>query len=195
MAYSATKGRSNDAKTDAFLLGSSLMTGEPIIVRPAGVEDAAALIEFLRVFQSEAHTGVLAPTRALPTQEQEVSWIRSFLEYESSHLLVACKGEDVVGILEFRGHRHPQMKHGGTLGTSLLPAVRGLGVGFQLMKTLFTWATVHPTLHRIELEVFSSNTQAIAFYERQGFVREGARQNAVVIEGKYQDIVLMARQV
>jgi len=171
------------------------MSDEAVIVRSGRVEDAVALIEFLRDFQSEGHPGVFRRTGPLPTVEQEGAWIRSYIDSQNSHLWVACCGERVVGILDFRGHQHPQMKHGGCLGTSVLRAFRGQGIGYQLMQTLVAWATAHPTLCRIELEVFSSNTHAIAFYEGQGFVREGARKGAVVIEGESQDILSMARPV
>ena len=171
------------------------MSGDSVIVRSATPADAAALIEFLRAFRGEGHPGVFRPTRPLPTLEQEVAWIQSFIDYDGAHLWVACSGDRVVGILDFHGHRHPQMMHGGALGTSVLRAFRGQGIGFELMQTLIAWATAHQTLSRIELEVFSSNTHAIDFYARQGFIREGARKGAVVIEGAFEDIVLMARPV
>ena len=171
------------------------MATSGVCVRSATPEDGVALLAFLRQFRSEGHAGVFRPVRPLPTLEEEVSWVRSLVEHESSHLWVACEGAAVVGLLDFQGHRHPQMAHGGILGTSLLEAYRGRGLGKELMQTLIGWATRHPRLRRIELEVFSSNAHAIHFYTRQGFVREGARRQAVEVEGRWCDIVLMAREV
>jgi RimJ/RimL family protein N-acetyltransferase len=47
-------------------------------------------------------------------------------------------------------------------------------------------------MERIELEVFASNTRAIALYERVGFVREGLKRRVRKIDGRYDDDVLMA---
>ena len=44
---------------------------------------------------------------------------------------------------------------------------------------------------RIEIEVFSNNSGAIHLYERIGFNRYGLRKNAVIIDGKAVDILLM----
>ena len=171
------------------------MSESSVTIRTATVDDAAALIEFLRLFQQEKHSGVFVPVGGLPTLEQETSWIRELLNHETSNLWLGCAEQHIVGILDFHGHPHPQMSHGGSLGTSVLRAYRGQGVGYRLMQTLIEWATAHTALRRIELEVFSHNTHAISFYERQGFVREGARMGAVLVDGKSCDMVLMARLV
>jgi len=47
-------------------------------------------------------------------------------------------------------------------------------------------------LTRVELEVFASNTAAISLYTKCGFEREGVKRRARYIDGKYDDIILMA---
>jgi RimJ/RimL family protein N-acetyltransferase len=48
-------------------------------------------------------------------------------------------------------------------------------------------------LTRIELEVFASNHAAIRLYERHGFVIEGVKRGARVLDGIVDDLVCMAR--
>ncbi|MBI3524783.1 MAG: GNAT family N-acetyltransferase [Betaproteobacteria bacterium] len=45
---------------------------------------------------------------------------------------------------------------------------------------------------RIELAVYASNTAAIALYHRLGFVEEGLKRKARYLDGKYDDVVIMA---
>jgi RimJ/RimL family protein N-acetyltransferase len=47
-------------------------------------------------------------------------------------------------------------------------------------------------LTRIKLGVFSDNARAIALYEKTGFVREGVLRDHVLIDGRYQDLIMMA---
>jgi RimJ/RimL family protein N-acetyltransferase len=77
---------------------------------------------------------------------------------------------------------------------SVAKALRGKGVGTQLLGHLFEWATTQGLL-RLELSVFSNNTAAISLYERLGFVGEGAQRNAVEVEGGYVDMVMMVKML
>jgi RimJ/RimL family protein N-acetyltransferase len=46
-------------------------------------------------------------------------------------------------------------------------------------------------LTRIELEVFSSNTNAIRLYERYGFVHEGVHRRGRIIDNRVEDVLMM----
>jgi ribosomal protein S18 acetylase RimI-like enzyme len=73
----------------------------------------------------------------------------------------------------------------------LLPEYRAQGLGRKLAERAISDARARG-ITRIELEVFSSNTRAICFYERLGFVHEGVKRNARQLDGGYDDLVLMA---
>jgi RimJ/RimL family protein N-acetyltransferase len=88
--------------------------------------------------------------------------------------------------LDQEGHNHVWR-----LGMGLLPAWRGRGVGRRLAEAAIAQAQARGA-ERIELEVFASNARAIALYERLGFVREGVRRHARLLDGVYDDNVLMA---
>jgi hypothetical protein len=47
-------------------------------------------------------------------------------------------------------------------------------------------------VERIELEVFASNATAIALYRRLGFVTEGVRRRARMLDGQHDDNLMMA---
>ncbi|MEO6194178.1 MAG: GNAT family protein [Thermoanaerobaculia bacterium] len=65
------------------------------------------------------------------------------------------------------------------IGRVLLdPAVRGRGLGAEMMRAALTRAFEEHRVHRVELGVFDVNPRAIRCYERVGFRREGVRRDS-----------------
>ena len=62
----------------------------------------------------------------------------------------------------------------GDLGLLVDAAWRGRGVGSALVQSGIDWARAQG-LHKLSLEVFPTNTAAIALYRKFGFVEEGLR--------------------
>ena len=74
----------------------------------------------------------------------------------------------------------------------LLPAFRGRGLGATLTSATLTEAR-RRRLVRIELTVHEDNSCAVALYERFGFKTEGVLKDAVRLDGRYKDdLILMA---
>lgn len=68
---------------------------------------------------------------------------------------------------------------------------RGQGIGRRLLEATIerTWAI---GIQKIELSVYSSNEPAIQLYKKQGFVEEGVKKRGRLVDGIYDDVVLMA---
>jgi RimJ/RimL family protein N-acetyltransferase len=73
----------------------------------------------------------------------------------------------------------------------VLPSFRGRGLGTALIAATLNDAR-RRGLVRVELTVFASNLPAIALYEKTGFTKEGVMSGAVLIDGRYEDAILMA---
>lgn len=99
--------------------------------------------------------------------------------------------EQVVGWCDINRHQREGYRHSGALGIGLLPAYRGDGLGARLALTALV-AARRNGIERIELEVWASNTNAIALYHQLGFVDEGVRRRARLLDGQYDDTVEMA---
>jgi ribosomal protein S18 acetylase RimI-like enzyme len=99
--------------------------------------------------------------------------------------------DEVVGWCDIIRLDQESFRHGWRLGMGVLPEVRGRGVGRRLAEAAIA-AAKEQGAERIELEVFASNTRAIALYETLGFVHEGVRRRARKLDGEYDDVVLMA---
>jgi RimJ/RimL family protein N-acetyltransferase len=104
--------------------------------------------------------------------------------------ILALDAGAVVGWCDVSPMPFEGMRHLGRLGMGLLPAYRGQGLGKRLL-----WETVDRAfatgLRRIELDVFASNQTALRLYERAGFVIEGRKRQARILDGSEEDIVIM----
>ena len=105
---------------------------------------------------------------------------------------VALSAERVVGWCDVRRHRFEGFRHGGVLGIGLLQEWRERGVGTALLARTLEAASA-AGMTRVELDVFLSNTRAVRLFERAGFVREGVKHRARILDGRVDDLLCMAR--
>lgn len=109
--------------------------------------------------------------------------------------LVAEDGADgsVVGAAGFEVFQSPRRRHVANFGMAVAPDFRRQGVGTQLLRAVIDTAERWHGVRRLELEVYTDNTAAIALYQRHGFLREGLARGYALRDGVYVDVVLMAR--
>jgi RimJ/RimL family protein N-acetyltransferase len=69
---------------------------------------------------------------------------------------------------------------------------RGHGYGTAAVTALLQFAFRDWNLHRVQLYVIEGNDAATSTYEKCGFKREGVLRQAVHIDGKFRDLVVMA---
>ncbi len=105
---------------------------------------------------------------------------------------VALDGADVIGWCDIQRNPFEGFRHVGVLGIGLLPGFRGNGTGAALLEHTLA-AAAAAGIRRVELEVFASNGRARQLFERAGFVTEGIKRRARVLDGGEDDVVCMAR--
>lgn len=159
-----------------------------ITVRHAEPDDYEAMHRIM------TDPGVVAGTMQLPLQPAE-GWRRRLSDPpEGLHLLLACVDGEVVGNLGI--HTEPsrwRRRHAASLGISVLGDWQGNGVGTELMRAALDLADNWLNLARIELEVYTDNTAAIALYEKFGFEIEGTHRLYAFRDGGFVDAYSMAR--
>jgi len=84
-------------------------------------------------------------------------------------------------------------RHAMHLGITVAKGWQGRGVGTQLMATLLDAADRWLGCLRIELTVFTDNEAAIALYRKFGFEIEGTHRAYALRDGRYADVLAMAR--
>ncbi|WP_341312626.1 GNAT family N-acetyltransferase [Paraburkholderia sp. IMGN_8] len=94
-----------------------------------------------------------------------------------------------AGLTVFR----PCRAHSAELGLAVHDAYHGRGVGTALLRALTETADASLGLRRLELQVFTDNTPAIALYRKFGFVEEGVSRGYAMRDGILADALHMAR--
>ena len=104
---------------------------------------------------------------------------------------VALAAGEVVGWCDVTPKARPIYPHSGVLGMGLLPQFRHQGIGKRLIVQALAAAQAFG-LQRVELTVRENNTNAIALYKKVGFEIEGVQRNAILLDGTYENLILMA---
>lgn len=171
-------------------------TGESVTIRCAQPDDAAKLLAYIRSVAEETGFFILQPDEFPSTEEPECQWIQEHLDHPGKLALVAEVAGEIIGSLSFENGPFKRTSHTGTFGVSIRRDWRGQGIGGAMLETLLDWAAANPLIEKVDLAAFSTNTRAIEFYRRHGFVVEGRRVNQIKLgPGKYIDEVLMGRFV
>ena len=105
--------------------------------------------------------------------------------------LVTLEGERVVGWCDVTPMQRPTMRHCGVLGMGLVPAWRGRGLGDRLIRQTLDAARAFG-FSRVELTVRDDNARAQALYRNVGFEAEGRKRRAVLVDGVFYDLIVMA---
>ena len=106
-------------------------------------------------------------------------------------IFFALVGEQVVGWCDISPIDNPRKAHRGYLGMGILPQYREQGLGSRLLEKIIPFSRDFG-LEKIELEVYTENTRAVALYEKFGFQQEGLITKYRKLEGRYFDAILMA---
>ena len=166
---------------------------ESSVIREAVADDAEALRAFFADLAAERLPQVFDLSR-VPSVDQEREFIKRIDADATSVLFVAAAGDAIVGMLDFHGYQLSQRAHSGWLGMAVSRGRREADVGTRLLEAAIAWVTDH-SYRRVELSVFANNPRALRLYERQGFVIEGRRAEAVRIGEGFVDLIEMARMI
>jgi ribosomal protein S18 acetylase RimI-like enzyme len=126
-----------------------------------------------------------------PPLESVRQFVLSSVKFGRPHF-VATEGDEIVGWCDIiPGDPETGRTHLGRLGMGVRKDHRGRKIGQRLAEAAVEKARA-VGLEKIELEVYSSNNPAIGLYRKLGFEEEGRKKHGRLVDGKYDDIVLMA---
>jgi RimJ/RimL family protein N-acetyltransferase len=169
------------------------------VIREAVVEDATAIIAYMKRITSEPDNGLLyEPGEFDWSLEQEQAFIQAQMDAENGVMLVAEtdqspeSGKTIIGIVNCGGGPRRANRHTVSLGISVKLEWRNQGVGTALMQEIIQWARETGIVTRIQLDVFETNVRAIHVYEKLGFQAEGTKIRAYYKNGQWIDARLMA---
>ncbi len=159
-----------------------------IIIRKIQLEDTQG---FWSALSSVAKEKKYILTVEPPPFESTRAFVQDNVEKNHAQY-IAIIDNTVVGWADIIPFEHSTMAHVGGLGMGVIADHRGQGIGSKLLASVIQHA-YDSGLKRLELEVFSDNLTAIGLYKKHSFVEEGVKRFARVINGQYQDIIVMAQ--
>lgn len=128
-----------------------------------------------------------------PPFEEASRFARDFASGASPQVVAVDEATDaVVGWADVRTTTDEGFEHVGTLGMGVRSDWRRRGLGAALLEAILVRAEERG-IERVQLEVFASNEGARALYRRFGFELEGRRRDARRLDGRSEDLVVMAR--
>lgn len=174
----------------------TLADGRNCVLRNARLEDAEALIKYLKVTAEETPFLVKEPEEITLTLEQEKEFIQKRIDDEKELLLIAeIDGEHAGNCSVMATSSLSRYRHRCSLGIALYQKYCGLGIGKQMFQTILEVAK-DCGYEIAELEVVSTNIHAVHMYESFGFEIYGTQKhNMKYKDGSYADAHFMMKEL
>jgi putative acetyltransferase len=157
-----------------------------LLIRPVRAEDAEPLNELRR----RDAVAEFIPSFSSERESATRKYLDSF--GPNDHVFVAELDGRVVGQAGLHV-REGKLRHSAWVGLAVHDGFSGRGIGRALMEKLIDLADRWLGLTRVDLVVVANNTRAIGLYEKLGFVLEGTQRKASYFDGRYWDVLCMAR--
>lgn len=170
--------------------------GNDIELRSAEVQDAEALITYLKVTNAESPYLICEPEEITLSLEQEKEIIIRKENSERELLLLAFEdGKHIGNVSLMSVGSSMRYKHRCNIAIALYKEYCGRGIGRLILETILDVAR-KTGYSQAELEVVTENTGAIHLYESLGFVKYGQLPNSMRYkDGSTADSFLMVKQL
>jgi RimJ/RimL family protein N-acetyltransferase len=166
------------------------LVGDSVLLRPVGVEDVPGLLKLVADPEGRRMTGT---HRQDFPEDAAREWYRTRADHaDRLDLAIVDRatgkyvGEVVLNEL------NTDNQSCGFRICLIGPTAFGRGFGTEATRLVVRHAFETVGVHRIELEVFAFNPRARRVYEKVGFVHEGTKRQALLWDGEWFDVHLMA---
>lgn len=165
------------------------MNHRSFVVERARAEDAAELLDFLKIVGGETENLSFGAEGVPLDLESEQAFLGKQYESADNVQYLAKVNGEIIGTASL--NRKPRrMSHRGEFGISLKKAWWGSGAASALMEAVLSFAKEN-SFAQLNLEVRSDNIRAIRFYEKFGFRKLCTFPGFFKIHGAYIDFDLM----
>lgn len=126
-----------------------------------------------------------------PPRFEDVAAFQQGLIQKNGPVYYAVEGNKVVGWADIFPEDNPRQSHRGSLGMGIIQEYRNKGIGQKLLGAVINKAKEFG-LEKVELNVYTSNVNAIKLYKKMGFTEEGLIKKYRKLDSQYFDCLVMA---
>ena len=188
------RGMLQPSEMHTRLKENPMLTSERLQLRPVCDDDLEQVLAWLH----DPDVNVTLAMRAPVSMSEERKWLASLDGSKTDKVFTIFRtgdddgtGDEAIGGIGL----HAIDAFNGSCTCGLYVGRKdlwGRGYATEALQLVLAFAFGNLRLHRVELEVFSTNDAAIRVYEKVGFVREGVRRDALYKNGVYVDHVVMS---
>jgi L-amino acid N-acyltransferase YncA len=161
-----------------------------LLIRNVRETDAATIVELLNpIIRAGIFTAMDEPF----SEEEQTDFIRNFPQHGIYHIAMDGDTQKVLGIQDVMPVATSSVfRHVGEISTFVALDSHRQGVGQSLSAATFKAAKEHGFL-KLRATVRVDNSQALSFYQGQGFELIGIAKKHAFLHGKYIDEVLLEK--
>lgn len=164
-----------------------IIRGEQVYLRPITVEDTDMAVRWRNketVVKNFIH-------REPVTRENHINWLENKVFRGLVHQFIICRNEDDMPLgsiyLQNFEEEHKKAEWGIYIGEE---AAYGKGIGTEAAKLVLNYAFEELGMHKVMSRVLAANKASLRMNEKAGYHREAYLQDELLLEGKYEDLVL-----
>ena len=171
-----------------------LQDGKEVVIRSADPEDAASMLQYMKIMLGETPFLLRTPEEFDYTPEEEARILAGRKNDPRSLMLLAETEGQIIASADVCSHgARSRIRHRGELGISVRKDYWGQGIGSALMERLISFAE-QSGFEQIELTVAAKNQRAQRLYRKYGFTVYGTRPHGLKYpDGSYDDDYLMIK--
>lgn len=175
----------------------TLRDGRSAVLRSPTLEDAGAMLEYMRITAAETEFLLRYPEECPSSIERETAFLQSALESKSDLMLICEVDGDIAGNchMTFMDGRI-KTAHRASIAIAIKQKYWRLGIGSAMFEAMTAAAMEHEGTGMLELEVIDGNDRAIALYKKFGFEIVATRPAAMRLkDGRYLDEHIMIKRL
>lgn len=158
----------------------ALKDGTEAVLRSPRMEDAQALLDYVKGTAGETEFVIKYPEECMMTLEQEKKFISSIVD-SATNIMILCEVDGrLAGNCQLQLGNRIKTRHSGRIAVALYREFWGRGIGTVLFEEMISIAKQHGLI-QLELEFIEGNERGRALYEKMGFSIVAVRPDAYML--------------
>ena len=158
-----------------------LKDGRTAVLRGPTIDDAAMLLDYLKVTSGETPFLIRYPEECTETMEQEIAFLKRSIDSATNMMILCMVDGKLAGNCALSRHDRIKTRHRADVAIALKKEFWGLGIGAIMFDEMITSAK-NLGISQLELEVIDGNQRAMGLYQKMGFEIVATHPNAICLK-------------